>query len=202
MLKRQLLTFLLIMAVALGGTAAAAEPARAKKRVKIPLYPQVEIVTTEGSFTLELDGRRAPITVRNFLHYVQNGHYEGTVFHRVIPEFMVQAGGYDKDHAEKPTAETIFNESGNGLKNYRGTIAMARFDDPHSASAQFFINLIDNEALDPSKKRWGYAVFGEVMKGLEVLDKIATIPTVSNDSFESDYPEKIVTITKTTLLKE
>ncbi|NNF17234.1 MAG: peptidyl-prolyl cis-trans isomerase [Gammaproteobacteria bacterium] len=202
MIRRLLVASFLTFSLAAGTVVAAEAPATAKKTANIPLYPMVEIETSEGSFTLELNGRRAPITVKNFLHYVQNGHYVDTVFHRVIPNFMAQAGGYDKDHAEKPTADVIVNESGNGLKNYRGTIAMARFNNPHSASAQFFINLVDNDALNPNEKRWGYAVFGEVVKGMEVLDKIALIPTGSNEAFQSDYPEKTVTILKTTLVSK
>lgn len=202
MINRILAISFAITSLALGAIAMAEAPPTAKKSVKIPLYPMIEIETSEGTFTLELDGRRAPLTVKNFVHYVQNGHYVGTVFHRVIPGFVAQAGGYDKDYAEKPTAGMIVNESGNGLKNFRGTVAMARFNKPHTASAQFFINLADNESLNPNKKRWGYAVFAEVVKGMEILDNIALIPTGSNAAFESDYPEKTVTILKTTLLDD
>lgn len=160
----------------------------------IPLNPEIRFDTTEGAFTLRLDGRRAPLTTRNFVAYVRSGFYDGLVFHRVIPGFMAQGGGMDKDLTEKPTGDPIPNESGNGLSNARGTIAMARTNDPHSATSQFFINLVDNKRLDPSPARWGYTVFGAVTEGMEVIDKIAAIPTGARGPFRSDVPQTDVVI--------
>lgn len=177
-------------------TADTSRPALSQRAM---LFPHIEFQTSHGNFTVELHGRRAPHTVRNFVQYVVDGHYDGTIFHRVIPGFMAQAGGYDADMAEKPLREPVVNESGNGFQNVRGTIAMARTNDPHSATAQFYINLVDNPALDPNPKRWGYTVFGEVTAGIEVLDKIATIPTGAKGEFARDVPVEVVTIKKATI---
>ncbi|MGB5622924.1 MAG: peptidylprolyl isomerase [Gammaproteobacteria bacterium] len=160
----------------------------------IPPYPRIEVDTSHGSFVLELDGPRAPISVANFLAYVQEGGYDGTIFHRVKPGFVAQGGGYDRDFDELPTTTQIPNESGNGLSNERGTIAMARLGDPHSAGRQFYINLSDNLSLDPSAARWGYAVFGHVVEGLDVLDAVAELPTGPAGPFRSDVPQSPVTI--------
>jgi len=135
-------------------------------------YPEIRIETTAGSFTVRLDDERAPLTVANFLQYVRDGFYNGLVFHRVVDGFVIQGGGYDPELNPKQTRESIPNEAGNGLSNRRGTIAMARTSDPHSADSQFYINLADNVALDPKSTRWGYAVFGEVTAGMEVVDDI------------------------------
>lgn len=164
--------------------------------------PSVLFETSEGSFSVQLNLRRAPLTVRNFLEYVDSGHYNGTVFHRVIPGFMAQGGGFDKDLTEKPTGNPVPNESGNGLSNRRGTIAMARTGDPHSATAQFFINLAENQRLDPNRLRWGYTVFGEVTdeEGMAVMDKIATIETGPRGRFRQDVPTKDVIIKKVSLV--
>lgn len=140
--------------------------------------PTVEMLTTQGKIVIELDAARAPKTVQNFLTYVKDGFYSGTIFHRVIPGFMIQGGGFDKDMGEKQARPSIENEAKNGLKNQRGTIAMARRQDPHSASAQFFINHKDNTALDyPGHDGWGYAVFGKVVQGMDTVDKIAGVKT-------------------------
>lgn len=140
--------------------------------------PRVEFKTTQGTIVIELNPALAPKTVENFLTYVKSGFYTGTVFHRVIDGFMIQAGGMDKNMNEKPTQPPIQNEAKNGLKNATGTIAMARRPDPHSASSQFFINLKDNMPLDyPSRDGWGYAVFGKVVDGMEVVNKIAKVET-------------------------
>lgn len=167
---------------------------------KIPLFPEVQFTTSHGNIVVVLDGKRAPLTTRNFVNYVRAGHYDGTVFHRVISGFMAQAGGYDSDLTEKPATVTVPNESGNGLSNRRGTIAMARTNDPHSGSAQFFINLVDNERLDPAPGRWGYAVFGEVIQGMDVVDKIAELPTGPRGQFRSDVPQANVVISKAQLV--
>ncbi len=165
---------------------------------EIPAYPRVKLDTTEGTILLELDGRRAPVTVRHFLDLVESGHYDGTIFHRVIPNFMAQAGGFDRDFASREPEGMLFNESGNGLKNLRGTIAMARTAEPHTANAQFYINIADNRSLDPQPNRWGYAVFGYVIEGMEVVDKIATIPTGPGGKFSQDVPVSAVIIESAT----
>ena len=148
---------------------------------EVPAHPYIEIVTTEGTIVLELDGKQAPITVGHILELVDSGFYDGTIFHRVMPGFMIQAGGYTPGLGPKEKDDTIVNESGNGLTNIRGTIAMARTDDPHSAGSQFFINVGNNVRLDPNKNtvsgRWGYAVFGFVIDGMDVVDKIVSVPT-------------------------
>ncbi len=190
----------LVVSLFLSTSCLAEEPAK-KRSPRIPTFPIVEMETTAGTLVLELNGRRAPITVRNFVEYVRSGHFEDTVFHRVIANFMIQGGGYDADLAEKPTKQPIPNESGNGLKNNRGTIAMARLNDPHSATAQFYINLVDNNMLDPNEKRWGYTVFGEVIEGLEVLDAIGAAKTGPKGSFPSDVPEETITIKSVKLRK-
>ena len=130
-----------------------------------------------GSFVIELDTERAPLTVANFLEYVRAGHYNGTIFHRVINNFVAQGGGYDEKYVEKPTRAGIPNESGNGLSNRRGTVGLARTGEPHSGNAQFYINLADNPALDPQASRWGYAVFGRVVEGMNVVDDIGAVAT-------------------------
>jgi peptidyl-prolyl cis-trans isomerase A (cyclophilin A) len=144
------------------------------------LYPRVKLETSQGDIVLELDRSRAPITVNNFLSYVKTNAYNNTVFHRLIADFVVQGGGYDMQFREIEQGKTIFNESGNGLKNQYGSIAMARLSDPHSASSQFYINLADNASLDPGS-RWGYAVFGRVVTGFDVLDKINALATETSE---------------------
>jgi cyclophilin family peptidyl-prolyl cis-trans isomerase len=166
----------------------------------IPPYPRIQVETSHGSFVMELDGPRAPLSVANFLAYVRDGAYDGSIFHRVVPGFVVQGGGYDADYAELPARDDIPNESGNGLSNERGTIAMARLGTPHSANRQFYVNLADNTALDPRASRWGYAVFGRVVEGLEVLDTIARLPTGPAGPFRSEAPQTPVIIESVRLL--
>ncbi|MGE3387760.1 MAG: peptidylprolyl isomerase [Bdellovibrionales bacterium] len=152
--------------------------------------------TSMGQIEIELDGEKAPISSENFLKYVEAKHYDGTIFHRVINGFMIQGGGFDEKMKEKTTRAPITNEAGNGLKNKRGTIAMARTMDPNSASAQFYINVVDNAALDfrdPSPMGIGYAVFGKVTKGLDVIDKIKVVPTGVKNKME-DVPNTPVVI--------
>jgi len=159
--------------------------------------PRVRLETTMGNIVLELDSVRAPATVANFLTYVNDGFYDGTIFHRVIDGFMIQGGGYTADFSRKQTRTPIKNEADNGLKNTRGSIAMARTRDPHSASAQFFINVVDNAALDhtaPDARGWGYAVFGQVVEGMDVVDKIRSQSTGVQAGFR-DVPRKTITIT-------
>jgi cyclophilin family peptidyl-prolyl cis-trans isomerase len=163
-------------------------------------YPEVAFETNLGTFVVQLDRQRAPLTVKNFLHYVQTGFYNGTIFHRVIPGFVIQGGGLTTAYLEKRTEAPIPNESGNGLPNLRGTIAMARETDPHSATAQFYINLVDNRKLDPRPDRWGYAVFGQVVQGMDVVDKIASVPTGKVGPFDQDAPLTPVVILKAMVL--
>lgn len=139
--------------------------------------PQVEVKTNMGTMVIELYPDRAPETVKNFLQYVQSGFYNGTVFHRVIPGFMIQGGGFTADFQQKPPREPIRNEASNGLKNIAGAIAMARTSDPHSATSQFFINVVDNPMLDFREGNAGYAVFGKVVSGMDVAQKIVNVPT-------------------------
>jgi len=151
--------------------------------------------TVFGTVTIALDAEKAPISVRNFLKYVRSGFYEGTVFHRVIPGFMIQGGGFTPALEEKPTEGPIRNEARNGLRNSRGTVAMARKNDPDSADSQFFINLRDNHRLDYGIGGAGYAVFGEVIEGMDVADKVATVPTASRGQHD-DVPQMAVVIRK------
>ncbi|MDQ7989646.1 MAG: peptidylprolyl isomerase [Candidatus Dactylopiibacterium sp.] len=158
----------------------------------------IKLHTSHGVITLELDAEKAPETVRNFIAYVEAGHYDGTIFHRVIKDFMIQGGGMLPDMSQKETQAAIKNEANNGLKNDRGTIAMARTSDPHSATAQFFINTVDNDFLNfraENTQGWGYAVFGKVVEGLEVVDKIRAVKT-GRSGYHSDVPLEAVVITK------
>ena len=161
--------------------------------------PQVELhIAGLGTITLELDAAKAPETVANFLGYVQSGHYDGTLFHRVIPGFMIQGGGFESGMVQKPTGKPLQNEAGNGLRNDRYTIAMARTQAPHSATAQFFINVADNDFLNhtaPTPQGWGYAVFGRVVGGTDVVDRIAAVPT-GRRGFHDDVPRQDVVIEK------
>ncbi|HEX4242908.1 MAG TPA: peptidylprolyl isomerase [Steroidobacteraceae bacterium] len=149
-----------------------------------------------GSFTIELNAERAPLTVAHFLKYVDQGQYSGTIFHRVIPNFVIQGGGFDQNYKLRPAPSKIVNESGNGLSNERGTVGMARGPEPHSGDCQFYVNLYDNEALDPSKTRWGYAVFGKVVQGMDVVDKIGNVPTGARGPIKEDTPLQPVIIEK------
>lgn len=156
----------------------------------------VKLHTNHGVITLELDAEKAPITVENFLAYVNAGHYDNTVFHRVIDGFMIQGGGFEPGMKQKPTRDPIQNEANNGLKNERGTIAMARTQAPHSASAQFFINVADNDFLNhrsPDLQGWGYCVFGKVSDGFDVVDQIRKVKTGSS-GFHQDVPKEDVII--------
>ena len=172
--------------------------------------PQVELhitinvadTATQGVITLELDAEKAPKTVENFLSYVNQGFYNGTIFHRVIKNFMIQGGGFTVDMDQKPTNAPVENEAANGLKNTRGSIAMARTNDPHSATAQFFINTVDNDFLNfksPTAQGWGYAVIGKVVKGQEVVDAIKAVPT-TRKGFHDDVPRDDVVIEKAVAL--
>lgn len=183
----RLLSFFMLIGIALG--------ARAQED------PRVRVETNLGSFVIQLDTARAPLTSANFLEYARAGHYEGTIFHRIIGGFVAQGGGYDQKYVEKPTRAGVPNESGNGLSNRRGTVGLARTGEPHSGNAQFYLNLTDNAALDPQPSRWGYAVFGRVVEGMEVVDDIGAVATGQVGPFDKDAPLKPVVILKVTQIK-
>jgi cyclophilin family peptidyl-prolyl cis-trans isomerase len=167
-------------------------------------YPRYLVETNMGNFTLELFTSKAPLTVANFDKYVAEGFYEGVVFHRVITAFVVQTGGYDENYKKKATLPEIPNESGNGLSNRRGFIAMARTADPHSADSQFYINLADNLALDPRPTRWGYTVFGRVIEGMEVVDQIGYTATGPGPvpALAKDVPAEAIVITRVSRVEQ
>lgn len=162
---------------------------------------QVALITSLGTIKLKLDPDKAPKTVENFMTYVRDGHYDGTTFHRVIQTFMIQGGGFTEDLSQKPTRGPIENEANNGLRNDRYTVAMARTSEPHSASAQFFINTANNGFLNhtaPSMNSWGYAVFGKVVEGLDVVDRISAVPTGRRQGLQ-DVPIETVSIVRATV---
>ena len=166
---------------------------------------QVKLETTLGDITLQLDKDKAPVSVGNFLVYVKEGHYNNTIFHRVISVFMAQGGGFDTEFQQKPTHDPIKNEANNGLKNDRGTIAMARTSVPDSATAQFFINYKNNDFLNfksETQQGWGYAVFGKVVDGMDIVDAMAKIPTGSGGPMPSDVPQTPIVINKATVVSE
>ena len=173
-------------ALAPAARGAEAESAGAASRVRVD--------TTLGSFIIELDTLRAPLTTANFLGYVRRDFYAGTVFHRVIANFVAQGGGYDEKYTLRPTEPPVANESGSGLSNKRGTVGLARSDAPHSGNAQFYVNLNDNDALDPTPLRWGYAVFGRVVDGIEVVERIGHTPTGTAGPFPEHAPLEPVVI--------
>jgi cyclophilin family peptidyl-prolyl cis-trans isomerase len=166
------------------------------------LAPRVKFETSVGTFVVEVDTVRAPLTAENFLRYVRDGAYDSTVFHRVIANFVIQGGGYDEHLAERQARGPIPNESGNGLSNRRGTLGLAREDSPHSGTSQFYINLADNAGLDPLPSRWGYAVFGRVVEGMEVVDKIGYLRTETVASFGSDVPVERPVIRRAYVLED
>ena len=184
-MKKLMISLALTLA---GGLALAAD--------KVPAHPHVLIETTMGNIKLELEGKLAPITVGHFLKLVDSGFYDGLIFHRVIPGFMAQGGGFTPGLKLKEDDTAIPNESGNGMSNMRGTIAMARTNDPHSANTQFFINVADNLRLNPGNNRWGYAVFGYVIEGMEVVDEIVAVRTGPQGQFRSDVPVVPIVIKK------
>ncbi len=162
---------------------------------------QVRVTTNMGDFVIELRPDRAPLTVANFLRYVREGFYTNTLFHRVVANFVIQGGGHDATTLKlKDAHENVFNESGNGLQNKRGTVGMARGEPPHSGNAQFYINLVDNPDLDPVPTRWGYTVFGKVVQGMDVIERIGETPTGASGPFKSDTPMKPVIIEKVEII--
>lgn len=162
--------------------------------------PRVVLTTTLGTIEVELDKEKAPISTKNFLAYVKDGYYNGTIFHRVIPGFMAQGGGFTADMAQKKPFAPIKNEAENGLKNVRGTLAMARTNVVDSATSQFFINVVDNDYLDHSSDNFGYAVFGKVVKGMDIVDKMMTMPTAANGQHR-DVPVTPIVITSAEIVK-
>src|SRR6185312_996436 len=187
-----------LIAFAVTRTHAESPPASASSAVVpiAPAHPQVEIKTSQGDFVIELFPDKAPKTVANFVQYVKDGFYDGTVFHRVIPGYLVQGGLYTRELRPKRTLPSIPDEANNGLSNLRGTVAAARGPDPDSATAQFFINVVDNPRLDyvgnQSGMTWGYAVFGKIVKGMDVVDKIDNLPTGPQGPFIGDVPRPLV----------
>ena len=175
--------------------------AAAASSAAVAADPQGDLKTNHGTIRLELYPAKAPKTVENFLQYVKDGHYDGTVFHRVIDDFMIQGGGFDKGMNQKPTKKPIENEAKNGLKNDLGTVAMARTSAPHSASAQFFINLKNNDFLNSAQSQdgWGYAVFGKVVSGMDVVMKIAKVQT-GNSGMHQNVPREPVIVESATLV--
>jgi peptidyl-prolyl cis-trans isomerase A (cyclophilin A) len=199
----ELLALALVLAQAATPAAPGTDPPAAP--APAPTGPAVALEVAQGrtvfgTITLVLDPEKAPITVRNFLNYVRSGHYEGTVFHRVIPGFMVQGGGFTPGLEEKPNQGPVKSEARNGLRNSRGTLAMARTNDPDSADSQFFINLRDNHRLDYGIGGAGYTVFGRVLEGMEVVDRISMVPTASRGQHQN-VPQMAVVIKKATELK-
>src|SRR5688572_27582113 len=163
--------------------------------------PRVRVVTSAGNFVIELDRNRAPRTVEAFLKYVKEGFYSGVIFHRVVAGFIAQAGGYTPDMQPKPVTENVVNESGNGLSNLRGSVGFARSNDPHSGTSQFYVNLADNVDLNPRPTRWGYAVFGKVIEGMEVVDDIGHRPTGGGGPFTANVPVEPIIIERVELLE-
>jgi peptidyl-prolyl cis-trans isomerase A (cyclophilin A) len=159
-----------------------------------PATSRVRVVTSAGNFVMELNAERAPLTVANFLKYLDAGQYNGTVFHRVITNFVIQGGGYDGTYNLRPATNKVVNEAGNGLTNSRGTVGLARTENAHSGDCQFYINLVDNAVLDPSAARWGYAVFGRIVEGMDIVDQIGHVATGTAGPFKSDAPLKPILI--------
>lgn len=191
----------LLLAITVGMLPASALAKEDPSNTKGTAMVTVNMETSAGTIKLELDGNKAPQTVENFLAYARDGHYDGTVFHRVIAGFMIQGGGFDTEMQQKPTKAPVKNEADNGLKNDNGTIAMARTSDPHSATAQFFINVKDNDFLNfssPSPQGWGYTVFGKVVDGMDVVRKIEQVST-GNRAGHGDVPTENVVINKVTV---
>ncbi|WP_440464983.1 peptidylprolyl isomerase [Psychrobacter sp. ASPA161_6] len=170
----------------------------------VDMPPVVELETNMGAIVIELNEEKAPKTVENFLNYVKSGQYDGTIFHRIIDGFMIQGGGMDAEMNEKPTNAPVENEADNGLKNDAGTIAMARTQDPHSATSQFFVNVKDNDFLNHSGKNmqgWGYTVFGKVTSGMDVIEKMRGVPT-GRFGMHADVPKEPVVINSATIITQ
>jgi cyclophilin family peptidyl-prolyl cis-trans isomerase len=179
-------------------------PSRVEAKKSSATDSVVELTTSLGAIRIELYPKKAPATVENFLRYVKDKAYDGTIFHRVIKNFMVQGGGFDLAYRQRETRAPIKNEATNGLANVRGTVAMARTGDPHSATQQFFVNVVDNDFLnhtEPAGGGWGYCVFGRVIKGMEVVDQIRAVRTGSGGQFEKDVPQQAVVINRAKVVR-
>ena len=196
---RQTLKKIACTATLLAATLAAV----AQDEIELETEPRVRVETSEGNFVIQLDRIRAPLTVDHFLQYVTDGHYNGTIFHRVVAGFIAQAGGHTPDMQLKPTERSVVNESGNGLANLRGTVGMARTADPHSANSQFYVNLADNsQSLNPRPSRWGYTVFGEVVEGMEIVDRIGHTATGAGGEFDRSVPVEPIIIRRIVRLSD
>jgi peptidyl-prolyl cis-trans isomerase B (cyclophilin B) len=188
-------TAIAVLVILFAVVGAACAETTAAPEAPMPDQPRVQLQTSHGTIVLELDTAKAPKTVESFVGYVRDGFFDGTIFHRVIPGFMIQGGGFTPDMRQKETGPPVENEADNGLKNSRGTIAMARTGDPHSATAQFFVNLVDNQPLDHTGKTrngWGYTVFGRVVEGMDVVDRIAGVPTANAGPHQNVPREPVV----------
>jgi cyclophilin family peptidyl-prolyl cis-trans isomerase len=197
-MKQLLLTLALLGVVCLHPSHAAekaADPKLAPKPAAVANAAQLLVSTSMGNFTIELNAERAPLTVANILAYVDSGHYSNTLIHRVVANFVIQGGGFNVDYSPKAAPLKVNNESGNGLSNVRGTVGLARSSDPHGGNAQFYVNLSDNAALDPNASRWGYAVFGRVIDGMDVVERIGNVATGKHGPLE-EAPIKPVVILK------
>jgi cyclophilin family peptidyl-prolyl cis-trans isomerase len=198
-MKQLLLSLAFLSVACLQPSFAAEKDADSKTAAKpaAPAYaPQVLVVTSMGNFTIELNPERAPLTVANFMVYVDQGHYTNTLIHRAVSNFVIQGGGFNVDYTPKAAAAKVPNESGNGLSNVRATVGLARTQDPHGGNAQFYVNLNDNAALDPNASRWGYAVFGRVVEGMDVVDRIGNVATGAHGPIKEETPLKPVIIQK------
>ena len=198
-MKQLLLSLAFLSVACLQPSFAAEKDADSKTAAKpaAPAYaPQVLVVTSMGNFTIELNPERAPLTVANFMVYVDQGHYTNTLIHRAVSNFVIQGGGFNVDYTPKAAAAKVPNESGNGLSNVRATVGLARTQDPHGGNAQFYVNLNDNPALDPNASRWGYAVFGRVVEGMDVVDRIGNVATGAHGPIKEETPLKPVIIQK------
>jgi cyclophilin family peptidyl-prolyl cis-trans isomerase len=192
---KQLLLMLGLLVTASQGPALAAPSPDPKTPPKPAVVStQVQVVTSLGNFTIELNAERAPLTVANFLAYVDKGQYTNTLIHRAVANFVIQGGGFNADYTPKPAPVTVVNESGNGLSNVRGSVGLARSQDPHGGNAQFYVDLNDNPALDPQQTRWGYAVFGRVTSGMDVVDRIGNVATGAHGIIKEETPLKPVII--------
>jgi cyclophilin family peptidyl-prolyl cis-trans isomerase len=197
-MKQLLLSLALLGVVCLQPSVAAEkapDPKAQPKPAPAAFSPQMQVFTSMGNFTIELNAERAPLTVANILAYVDAGHYTNTLIHRVVANFVIQGGGFNVDYTPKAASLKVPNESGNGLSNVRGTVGLARTSDPHGGNAQFYVNLNDNAALDPNATRWGYAVFGRITDGMDVVDRIGNVATGKHGAID-ETPIKPVVILK------
>jgi cyclophilin family peptidyl-prolyl cis-trans isomerase len=198
---KQLLLSLALLGIVCSQPAVAiektADPKAPPKPPPVAAYsPQLQVFTSMGNFTIELNAERAPLTAANILAYVDAGHYTNTLIHRAVANFVIQGGGFNADYTPKAAPLKVPNESGNGLSNVRGTVGLARTSDPHGGNAQFYVNLNDNAALDPNATRWGYAVFGRVIDGMDVVDRIGNVATGAHGPIKEETPIKPVVILK------